>query len=143
MVHVEILLVGIDSAGVWAADPGSAVMIEFDGQQDPSAVAAREIEQRGHRPEFVHSTSWRWEPEGLVVTYLAVESARVSSIRVSAGSAGTWSNDPRVGVLLHGLRHLAFLARLDRNRFPPSWNLALSEFEPGLAGEIRSVRAPD
>jgi hypothetical protein len=109
--------------------------------EDPGAIA------------LIHSTSWRWEPDGrIVLTYLAwMKDGRVGSVARRLPPlprpGATDPLDPRppaireLDPLAHGLRHLAFLLRTSRDggvaaAVGPGATAALRRFEPDLAGEL-------
>jgi hypothetical protein len=96
---------------------------------DPD-TAAFELARPTGRYAMLHSTSWRWEPDGtIVLTYLAyfeVDNFSASTVaRLSRKELGptleTDPNRPRpkvireTDVLAHGMRHLSFLVRNDQN----------------------------
>ena len=107
---------------------------------DPTAIA------------LIHSTSWRWEPDGRVVlTYLAwMKDGRVGSgARPLPPLSPPGATDPlhprpveirELDPLAHGLRHLAFLVQTSRDgtvaaALGPDAIVALRRFEPELAGK--------
>lgn len=74
--------------------------------------------------EIVHSTSWRYERDRLVLTYLAIlpgaaapagfEAQQVARAELARGSARGAPVSIGVGqVVEHGLRHLSWLSRDD------------------------------
>jgi hypothetical protein len=96
---------------------------------DPD-TAASELASPVGRRAMLHSTSWRWEPDGtIVLTYLAYfEPNNFSAGTVTllarkelAPVPTTNPNRPRpkvireADVLAHGMRHLSFLVRNDRS----------------------------
>jgi hypothetical protein len=102
---------------------------------------------------LIHSTSWRWEPDGrIVLTYLAW--AAVGSLGPDARKMPDLSppgpTDPlhprpaeiaELDPLAHGLRHLAFLVRTDSEgtvaeALGPSACAILLALEPGTAGQL-------
>ena len=97
---------------------------------DPDTVA-RSLMPRDCSPGIIHSTSWRWEKNGmLVLTYLAF--SENSTCRSSEPSRLPWSEllppqttDPKKprpavirqeDVLAHGIRHITFLVRYSQDR---------------------------
>jgi hypothetical protein len=109
--------------------------------EDPGAIA------------LLHSTSWRWEPDGrIVLTYLAwMKDGRVGpGARPLPPLPPPGPTDPlhprpaeirELDPLAHGLRHLAFLLRTSRDggvaaALGPDAIAALRRFEPDVAGEL-------
>jgi hypothetical protein len=115
---------------------------------------ARELASRV-APELrlIHSTSWRWEPDGrIVLTYLAWAadgglgpgSRRLPDL-VPPGPTDPLHPRPaeiaELDPLAHGLRHLAFLIRTDSEgtvaeALGPSACAILLALEPGIAGQL-------
>ena len=114
------------------------------------------------KPTIVHSTSWRFESEGIVVlTYLAFgerlgprapgrKDVRTMSWQELPGLGPTDPDKPRPAVLLHedvlahGLRHLALLARRVGNdrfaeRLSKSSRAFFAAIEPAIAGKIPAI----
>jgi hypothetical protein len=109
----------------------------LDGEgKDPDAVLKEAIAEAGTagwlngdaRP-IAHSTSWRWDAEGgVVLTYLvyadrlhfAPQQARrlpLAEMRLAPGGGADSPRPPCIEeshVVSHGLRHLGFLLRRDR-----------------------------
>jgi hypothetical protein len=97
---------------------------------DPDTVA-RSLFPSGCKPSILHSTSWRWEKNGmLILTYLAF--SEDSKCRSAETSQLAWSEllppqatDPKKprpavirqeDVLAHGIRHITFLVRYSQDR---------------------------
>jgi hypothetical protein len=92
---------------------------------------------------LVHSTSWRWATDAVVLTFVVVvdantvgemESAPVGRAELARSTATAapatigWTQ-----VLEHGLRHLAWLAREDdhvRSTLDDRWHAALAGYVP-------------
>ena len=102
---------------------------------------------------LIHSTSWRWEPDGrIVLTYVAwaKEGALGAGARPLPPLAPPGPTDPlhprpvtirELDPLAHGLRHLAFLLRTSGNgalatAIGPRSAAALAKLEPAVAGEL-------
>ena len=109
--------------------------------EDPGAIA------------LVHSTSWRWEPDGrIILTYLAwMKDGRVGpEARALPALPPPGATDPlrprpaqirELDPLAHGLRHLAFLLRTSGDgsvaaALGPEATAALRRLEPLVAGEL-------
>jgi hypothetical protein len=113
-------------------------------------------------PAIVHSTSWRYESDGIVVlTYFAFGERLTNGAAKRAGVTTTkWRNLPGLGptdpdkprppvlhhedVLAHGLRHLALLARRAGNdrladRLSKRSRTFFAAIEPEIAGQIGGV----
>jgi len=102
---------------------------------------------------LIHSTSWRWEPDGrIVLTYLAwaKEGTLGAGTRKLPALTPPASPDPlhprpveiaEVDPLAHGLRHLTFLLHTSRDgavaaALGPRGVAALSRIEADVAGEL-------
>jgi hypothetical protein len=116
----------------------------------------RSITKNSPSISLFHSTSWRYEqPNKVVLTYLATTSnddlAMSSAVELHINDLpGLGPTDPlhprpkeirELDVLAHGLRHLAFLVRVEPNgaaaRAMPSDGLSLlTRLAPTLAGEL-------
>lgn len=155
-VAVEVFTVGL--AGDPAAD---TVWFRRDegtltGGADPT-VLARELSGRAAtRIVFIHSTSWRWEPDGrIVLTYLAwaADGTLGDGARPLPRLAPRGPTDPlhprppeirELDPLAHGLRHLAFLLATDTGgdvaaALGPRATAAVRALEPTVAGELPST----
>jgi len=103
---------------------------------------------------LIHSTSWRWEPDGrIVLTYVAwagdgtlAPGARSLPALVPPGPTNPLHpRPPEIGELdplAHGLRHLAFLLRTGTDgsvakALGPRACEQLEKLEPTLAGALR------
>jgi len=108
---------------------------------DPGAIA------------LVHSTSWRWEPDGrIMLTYIAwmKDGPAGPEARPLPPLPPPGPTDPlhprpaeirELDPLAHGLRHLAFVLRTSRDggvarALGPDAIAALRRFEPEVAGEL-------
>lgn len=109
---------------------------------------------------LLHSTSWRWEPDGtIVLTYLAwaADGSLGAGARPLPALAPPGPTDPlhprppeirELDPLAHGLRHLAFLLRTDADgavasALGPRAAAALHALEPTVAGELPTPRNAD
>lgn len=151
-VAVEVFTVGL------AGDAAEAVWYRRDdgpltGGADPTDLARELGERAATRIVLIHSTSWRWEPDGrIVLTYLAW--AADGHLRDGAQPlpqlAPPGPTDPlhprppeirELDPLAHGLRHLAFLLANDAggdvaSALGPRATAALRALEPTVAGEL-------
>lgn len=157
-VRVEIWPVAADNAGVWLVSGDDAWRPNLPVAADSEPHAEVELTLSGYTSSderaMLHSTSWRVEGPAVVVTYLV-------ALKVSGPVRGRWpsalpvslelanevgrppTNSPtdppaprHVDVLLHGLRHLAFLLETDatnRAALGPEWDTHLATLKPALA----------
>ncbi|NUW34123.1 hypothetical protein HTZ77_22185 [Nonomuraea sp. SMC257] len=121
VVSVETLMLRADADGRWAYRRASTVPAPGETPDEAarriSGVAARD------RGTVVHSTSWRYLPEGeVVLTYAvcpdpapwlpAAEPAGAAEAGIARGAAPAMPSPERVEVAhvaAHAVRHLAFL----------------------------------
>jgi hypothetical protein len=123
------------------------------GGVNPDQTAREIASQMTGEVELIHSTSWRWEPDGrIVLTYLAWggEGSLSSGARpvppfVPPGPTDPLHPRPReigeLDPLAHGLRHLAFLLRADQDgaiadAIGPRGCAELRRLQPTVAGEM-------
>jgi hypothetical protein len=174
-VGLALLLLAVLSATEPALPGATRVAVEvfrvgLAGGSDGGLVVSR-VEgplERGENPDrrarglaasdsseiaLIHSTSWRWEPDGrIVLTYLAwmkdgrvgPEARRLPPLPPAGATDPLQPRPAEIGALdplVHGLRHLAFLLRTSRDgavasALGPGATAALQRFEPDLAGEL-------
>lgn len=153
-VHVETFTAGFTSA---EGESLSFARLEeqLTGGENPDTRARKLAGRSAGEIVLIHSTSWRWEKDGrIVLTYVAW--AKDGQLRAGAEVLPRLSppgqTDPlnprpaeirRLDPLAHGLRHLAFLLRTDREgkvaaSLGPRSVEALKRLEPDVAGEIES-----
>jgi hypothetical protein len=146
-VVVETVLLGAGATGL-------TYRIRSDDLRDgdrPDALAwALAGLCEADRPDAVlHSTSWRFAPGEVILTYVALPDpspargqplARGDDLaRGREPTAPAPIGIPRGAVIAHACRHLAFLRRTDAliarqaNNQPGLWCL-IDAFEPGVAG---------
>lgn len=157
-VHIEVWPVAADEVGLWLVSGIDAWRPDLPVGADSGIHPEVELELHRHGVlddvKVLHSTSWRPEPVGLTVTYLAVV-ARPGFVRENWPAAEPISTQlpaavgrplthgatepptPRhVDVLFHALRHVAWLLRTDATvaaELDHNWRTHLSGFEPALA----------
>jgi hypothetical protein len=150
-VSVEVFRVGVAAAGAGLA---------FDRREAP-LERGENPDERAHglsaeAPDdlaLIHSTSWRWEPDGrIVLTYLAwIRDGRVGPEgRPLPPLPEPGSTDPlrprpaeirELDPLAHGLRHLAFLLRASADgtvaaALGPRAVAEIQRLPPAAAGEL-------
>jgi hypothetical protein len=94
-------------------------------------------------PRLVHSTSWRWEHDAIVLSFLIVvepEDARGLQsrevVRADLARSTATRAPAAIGssqVIEHALRHLAWLAKEDQvvaTTLSPAWHACLSVYVP-------------
>jgi hypothetical protein len=157
-VVTEVWPLAADQTGIWLLNPDGPWPSEpIPADSEPHVAAELELIQHTVNLADVavlHSTSWRTEGTSTVLTYLAV-------VRVPGLVVGEWPHarpvtvaladhvgrppthgpvDPPapryVDVLIHGLRHLAFLLPRDATvaaALPECWGEHLAGFSPAIA----------
>ena len=154
-VEAEVFVVHHHEGEVWLTGPcGPAPWrIESHDRHPLDLVRAMATDALGP-PLLVHSTSWRWEHDAVVLSFLvvlhggqagALESAQVVRAGLARGTAtgapaaiGHWQ------VLEHGLRHLAWLADDDpavRQALPDPWRRTLAGYTPEPFRELDTEEA--
>ena len=164
-VIVEVWPVAADQAGIWLLSGQDAVR---SARIPADSVPHWEVETLlgyGAKTEaaLLHSTSWRIDGPHIVLTYMAVIAAAdlvradwPGAMPIAAELLPTVGNPaphgaaevpaPRyVDVLMHGLRHLAFLRRTDSSAqevLTGRWVQHLDAMEPAMAGMYLSQESP-
>lgn len=157
-VRVEVWALAADASGIylicgngdaWRSRPVSA-------DADPHWAVEKILRKHGAlgSARVIHSTSWRAEGESVMLTYVAaVECPAIREHWPAAHLVGLLLPEvvgrplphdadappvPRhIDVLLHALRHLAFLRLYDATAstaLSGHWHEHLKRFEPALAG---------
>ena len=151
-VSVEVFVVGLDGT---SSDALAYARREGDltGGLSPDRRARDLAGRCAGEIVLIHSTSWRWMPDGrIVLTYVAwAKDGRLSpGSRVLPRLAPPGPTDPlrprpaeirELDPLAHGLRHIAFLLRTSRDgavaaALGPRSAAALAKLEPDVAGEL-------
>lgn len=163
-------------AEVWpvAADPTRIWLLSGDGPWESSQPVMSDSEPHAEvqdtlwrhgaldPPLLLHSTSWRVDQQGLLLTYMAVidvhelvldawPGAQPVSLEL-ANAVGkplpyhpAEAPTPRyVDVLMHGLRHLRFLLETDTGNaaaLDENWRKHLKRLSPALSGMYLTERS--
>jgi hypothetical protein len=151
-VTVEVFAVavaGAENAGL----EYTRLQGRLEGGLNPDDRARGLASQTTDELRLIHSTSWRWEPDGrIVLTYLAWagDGGLKGGARPLPAIAPPGPTDPlhprpaeiaELDPLAHGLRHLAFLLRTGTDgsvadAIGPRACEELKRFEPTVAGEM-------
>ncbi|MEV0629151.1 hypothetical protein [Nonomuraea wenchangensis] len=122
VVSVETLMLRVGTDNRWSY---RHAMTSPRAGETPDEAARRLSGVRGDDPGVVlHSTSWRYEPDGRVVLTYAVcpdpapwlPAERVPVLEIARGAAPATPSPERLAlanVVAHAIRHLAFLADED------------------------------
>jgi hypothetical protein len=144
-VLAEVFVVWADEAGIHLTGPcGPAPWyIEVGDGQDPMAVVSRLAEGLLGELRLLHSTSWRRDRTGIVLSFVAVLAPALAAGMpcVPVGREHLAKGQATIApariaaeqVLEHGLRHLAWLAQDDaavRDTLDPAWHAALGSYVP-------------
>lgn len=159
-IRIELWVAAADSTGIWLVnDDGEALASDrLDADHEVHADVldlASASGLPGPLLDVVHSPSWRQEGPGVILTYIAVASApehvqdywpRALPVTPELlGATGRpWPHaaaappvNRYVDVLLHAVRHIAFLDIYDgdvRAALTPDWKRHLAEWKPALSG---------
>jgi len=111
--------------------------------EDPMVVVNTAINRAVGEPLVVHSTSWRRDRDGVILSFVAVISLDLGSTmpglpigRADLARGGATTAPPTIAttqVAEHGLRHLAWLIRDDpvvAQRLDPGWHSILDDYVP-------------
>jgi hypothetical protein len=122
-------------------------------RRDPDTSVSEFADARLGEPDalrVVHSTSWRYERDRIVLSYLVYSDrlappgrsrrARLDALPSAEASAHD-SRDRDKAVASHALRHLAFLVAQDADQYRPKLSpetiRALRGLRPAAAGRVR------
>lgn len=159
-ITVEVWPVAADEAGIWLISGGDAlrwgpVMADGDVHYEAETLL-RGFGLALDEVPVIHSTSWRPDGPAIVLTYMAVVKADgyvletwpqaapvTAALPAAVGKAPPHAAAevpvPRVvDVLLHGIRHLKFLAGPDGDAetaaaLDANWRRSVSSLQPALA----------
>ena len=141
----EVFVVAMTGQGITLSGPcGPAPWhIEVAEGEDPMPVVGAVVERVLGPPRLLHSTSWRRDKGGVMLTFLAVvEPAQVAAYEVApvgraelarGGSTSAPKAIGHVQVLEHALRHLSWLAKDDAvvaGALDARWREALDTYTP-------------
>lgn len=142
---LEIFVVSLTPRGIELSGPcGPAPwVVETLPEQHPMTVAGTTVQRVLGEPLLVHSTSWRWQGDSVVLSFLAVVEPNIvdgyeGRVFTAGGLArGSARDAPEAiesrQVLEHALRHLAWLAQDDPAvgaALSDPWHERLSSFVP-------------
>jgi hypothetical protein len=144
-VQAEIFVIWLHDDRLELTGPCGAApwLVEIGAAEHPVEVVDRLVRSAIGRPLLVHSTSWRRDRGGVVLSFLVVidpsqvgpmSSApvmRADLARSEATAAPREISDAQV--VEHGLRHLAWLAQDDQvvsAELSPSWHAVLMDYVP-------------
>lgn len=144
---VEVLPVQLRDRSVWWFRPRDEPSWQLGSDETihPGDVAMYRLEEVGASPIIVHSTSWRFEGEHLLLTYVAVlpegevlpapfVASEIERVDLARGSATAAPGRIDVApVVEHAMRHLSWLVVDDpvvRSSLPDPWPEVLDGFEP-------------
>ena len=156
-VRLELWVLAADKTGIWLISGDDAWRTDRVSA-DEDAFAEIDLLAYGHAPDLalsvIHSTSWRQEASGFVLTFAAIAQAGEfvqdrypGALPITPGLLGTVGRPaphdaarspvPRyIDVLMHSVRHLRFLRDTDaptRDAMSGDWRRHLEPFEPALA----------
>jgi hypothetical protein len=166
-VLVEVWAISADAQGLWLVNGGDAwrsppIPQDSDTHYEVEFILAEHGLVDDAR--LVHSTSWRADGPHIILTYIVVvdrngpvpgkwpEALPVSAELFEAvgpppTNAAVDAPMPRyIDVLIHGIRHLRFLADYDataRAAMPPALLSHVTRLEPTLAGLYAREHAQD
>lgn len=144
-VQAEVFAVFRDEDRLNLTGPcgADAWYIEVGAEEDPMAVVAVAVRRVIGEPVVVHSTSWRRDRGGVLLSFVAVidrrlaagmTAAPVTRAELARGGADTAPETVATqSVLEHGLRHLAWLVKDDpavAAALDQGWCAALSGYVP-------------
>jgi len=157
--RVEVWPVAADEAGIWLLSGADAWRpnLPVPADSEPHAEVELTLAQNGagEGVALLHSTSWRVDGPTVVLTYVAAirprglvldawPDAKPVSLELAEAIGPATPHGPAevptpsyAHVLLHALRHLAFLRDTDatsRQAFDRNWLRHLDRLNPALAG---------
>jgi hypothetical protein len=156
-VRLELWVMAADKTGIWLISGDDAWRTDRVSA-DEDAYAEIDLLAYGHAPDLalsvIHSTSWRQEASGFVLTFVAIAQAGefvqdrypgalpiTAELAAAVGPPIPHAADqppvPRyIDVAFHAVRHLRWLRDTDRpthDAMSADWLRHLEPFEPALA----------
>lgn len=117
--------------------------LEVGTDEDPLAVVAAAVRRVIGEPTVVHSTSWRTDRGGVILSFVVVIDGALArslaavpvarSVLARGGATASPEDISYQQVLEHGLRHLAWLVQDDdivADRLSTGWPDVLSGYVP-------------
>jgi hypothetical protein len=144
-VQAEIFVVWLHGDHVELTGPCGAApwLIEIGETEHPVEAVERLVRDAIGPPLLVHSTSWRRDHGGVILSFLvvidatmvgAMESAPIARTELARSAATTAPTEISYAqVVEHGLRHLAWLAQDDpvvAAELAAPWRAALVDYVP-------------
>jgi hypothetical protein len=144
-VQAEVFVLWLDGAGPALTGPCGPEpwYLEVGADEDPLDVVSGALRRVLGEPTVAHSTSWRRDRHGVVLSFVAVvppsavdtlASVPVARAELARNSATAAPEQIATAqVLEHGLRHLAWLIQDDpvvSARLAGPWREALSRYMP-------------
>jgi hypothetical protein len=131
---------------VMQADPDGRLVLRTSATPLPPMADPVQAAATAFPGAFTHSTSWRWAPEGVILTFAHVlpdDAAPADAAHAAVHAAVYAAADlERLPVCCHAVRHLHFLVRTDAEvaaitGYDRFWALAAEvadEHYPAVAG---------
>jgi hypothetical protein len=145
-LSLEALVLYLDDEGIKYLSPRGrqTVRAAWDSDLDPHEAIVDAVAELGLAPIMVHSTSWRFVRQLVLLTFLVVveppghvpDTYEVELVtRADLARGGATGPPPHVHlfqVVEHGLRHLAWLVMEDETIHATlaDWSRALGAYEP-------------
>jgi hypothetical protein len=141
-VTAEVFTLVLEEGGLVLTGPCGAApwLIETDRSEHPLDTVRR-IATPILDPILLHSTSWRFDRDSVILTFVVVVAARGEmagvpvgrTVLARSGATSAPSEIRDTQVLEHAIRHLAWLAAEDdgvRSVLDLAWHEILSEYVP-------------
>jgi len=144
-VQAEVFIVWLNGSRFELTGPCGAApwMIEVQASEHPMEVVERVVRDVVGPARLLHSTSWRQDRGGVILTFVAVIDATLVKAMESrpirraelARSSATAAPESiaHEQVVEHGLRHMAWLVQDDRvvaAALPAAWRTLLAMYTP-------------
>jgi len=144
-IQAEVFVIWLNDGHLELTGPcgATAWMIELGDSPDPMATVARIVHDVIGSPLLLHSTSWRRDRDGVILSFVAIiEGGLVAGMESTpidrAGLARSAATEApttiaTAQVVEHGLRHMAWLAVDDpvvATTLSAAWRTALATYVP-------------